>query len=57
MKLQIYTVGGGWPGISFLVVFNQALEVQYSVFNKTQIKYLKHFFTIKLLEKADFLGS
>ena len=23
---------------------------------KTQIKYLKHFITIKLLEKADFLG-
>ena len=44
------------PSSSFLLVFNQALAVQYSVFNKTQIKYLKHITTIKLLEKADFLG-
>ena len=46
-----------WPGSSFLLVFNQALAVQYnSVFKKTQIKYLKHFITIQLLEKADLLG-
>ena len=31
---------------SFLLVFNQALTVQYSVFNKTQIKYIKYFITI-----------
>ena len=36
----------GRPGSSFLLVFNQALTVQYSVFDKTQIKYLKHFNTI-----------
>ena len=47
----------GWPDSSSLLVFNQPLEVQYSVFTKTQIKYLKHFFTLKLLDKADFLGS
>ena len=62
MKWKIYTVAmprirRGWPGSSFLLVSNQALAVQYnSVFKKTQIKYLKHFITIKLLEKAYFLG-
>ena len=45
------------PSSSFLLVFNQALAVQYSVcLTKTQSKYLKHFITIKLLEKADFSG-
>ena len=44
------------PSSSFLLVFNQALAVQYSVFRKTQIKYLKHFIINKLSEKADFLG-
>ena len=61
----IYTVGvgcfclgqgDGRVGSSFLLVFNQALTVKYSVFNKTQIRYLNHFITITisqlLLEKA-----
>ena len=50
--------GGGLVAffLSFLLVYNQALAAQYSVFNKTQIKYLKLIITIKLLEKADFLG-
>ena len=53
IKWQIYTVAilprRAWPGSSFLLVFNQTLAVQ-------QIKYLKHFITIKLLVKADVLG-
>ena len=47
---------GVWPGSSFLLVFDQAFAVQYSVSNKIQNTYLKHFITFKLLEQADFLG-
>ena len=41
--------GNGQVGSSFLLVFNQALTVKYSVFNKTQIKNLNNFITINQL--------
>ena len=48
--------GGGGSGSFFLLVFNQALAVQYLVLNKKLIEYLKYFIPIKLLDKAEFLG-
>ena len=47
----------GWPGSSFLLVFKIKLwQFNIQCLTKTKIKYLKHFITIELLEKADFLG-
>ena len=43
--------GGGQVILSSLLVFSQTLTVQYSVFNKTQIKYLEHFITIKYFRR------
>ena len=49
--------GGGQVILSSLLVFNQTLTVQYSVFDKTQIKYLEHFITINYFwKKQTFLA-
>ena len=59
----IYTVGvgcfclgqgDGQVGSSFLLVFNQALTVKYSVYNKTQIRSLNHFITITISQLITF---
>ena len=49
--------GGGQVILSSLLVFNQTLTVQYSVFDKTQTKYLEHFITINYFwKKQTFLA-